>query len=277
MISDKINENELPKTIWFLWLQGLETAPLVVKKCYASWIEHNKDWKIVLLTADNIKDYVSLSIRQMTKQAFSDVLRINLLAKYGGVWVDATCFCVKPLDLWINEYTINGFFAFERPGPDRMISTWFIASKKNNYTTEIYKKAVNTYWTESPDMRFIEISKWHSLNKYLQRYSTKIWFSKFVSKVLKVHPYFWFHYLFEKIYHEDKKVKQMWDETPKISADIPHTLHFAGLFDPMSESIKAEIDNKTAPCYKLTWRYEPSAINNDTVIGYLLNAGQGHE
>src|ERR1700748_2440425 len=102
----------IPKTIWFLWLQGLDNAPLVVQKCYESWLKHNPYWTITFLDETNIRDFVSLPDVQITRQSLSDVLRINLLAKYGGIWVDATCYCVKPLDLWIDQYTTQGFFAF---------------------------------------------------------------------------------------------------------------------------------------------------------------------
>ena len=31
---------------------------------------------------------------------------------YGGFWVDATVYCIKPLNEWIHDYITNGFFAY---------------------------------------------------------------------------------------------------------------------------------------------------------------------
>ena len=272
-------DNDLPKIIWFLWLQGLDEAPLVVKKCHASWLKHNPDWHLILLDENNIGEYADLSLYtpkdNISKQAFSDILRINLLAKYGGIWVDATCFCVKPLDEWLPAYMATGFFAFEKPGPDRMISSWFIASAKYNYITTTYKNKVNAYWDTVPGLAFIESSVWKFLNRKLQQRGPQIWFSYFVHTMLKVYPYFWFHYLFEHIYLKNKQFKQLWDDTPKLSADDPHRLQTIGLFNPLNNETKTEIDQKKSPVYKLTWKFEPTDYKDGTVLDYLLKVSKG--
>jgi hypothetical protein len=268
-----LDNKTLPKTIWFLWLQGIEQAPVVVQKCYASWLKHNPGWEVIFLDENNLTDYVSLKPRQVTKQALSDILRINLLAKHGGIWVDATCFCTQPLDEWLHPYMSSGFFAFNRPAVDRMLSSWFIASDKGNYMILAYQKAVELYWDTNPNLTFFENSRWQFLNRYLQKLGPQVWFGALATKLLKVYPYFWFHYLFENISLRDEKFKQLWDETPKISADIPHKLQFEGLFNPLNEKIKEEIDSKIAPVYKLTWKYDPAEYREGTVLDYLLNSG----
>ena len=267
-----MEKNYLPKTIWFLWLQGLDKAPSIVSKCYESWVRHNPGWEIIFLDENNLPDYITIKPMQITTQALSDIIRINLLAKYGGIWVDATCFCTKPLDSWIERYVTQGFFAFEKPGDDRMLSSWFMASGKNNYISDIYQKAVNTYWEGNSKMVAFETSRWAFLFRKLQRRGTQIWFSPFVTKILRVYPYFWFHYLFESIYIKDKVVREIWHLTPKISADIPHDLQFAGLFNPIREKIKADIDNKISPVYKLKWKFEPELCKEGTILHYLLNS-----
>jgi hypothetical protein len=261
---------QLPKTIWFLWLQGQSEMPLVARKCYESWVKNNPEWEVVFLDKGNVANYITLKNNNLTKQAFSDVLRINLLAQYGGVWVDATCFCIKPLDEWLYGYLTTGFFAFERPGPDRKISSWFIASFKGNYIILTYCEAVNNYWDTNPNLTFYETSKWYAFNNYLKRLKPQAWFNFFATKILKVYPYFWFHYLFEKIYLNDKKVREIWDLSPKISADIPHKLQFLNLFSTINDQIRTEIDQKTAPLYKLTWKFGPSDYHEETIMAYVL-------
>ena len=44
--------------------------------------------------------------------AESDLLRLYLLNKYGGVWVDSTNLCRRPLDDWLPSAARQGFFAF---------------------------------------------------------------------------------------------------------------------------------------------------------------------
>lgn len=267
-----LNNSNLPKIIWILWLQGLDKAPIEVKKCYESWVRHHPDWEVVFLDENDIAKYITLPGRQVAKYVVSEILRINLLAKYGGVWVDATCYCMKPLDEWLPEYMDAGFFAFERPGPDRMLSSWFLASAKYNYITNAWQNRVNTFWKENPALRLIKDTRWNFIYKKLKNANPQIWFNSLFTKILKVHPYFWFHYSFEYIYLRDASFSEAWDSVPKFSADIPHSLQFAGLFTPVTEEIKQEIAQKKSPIYKLTWKYKPEELQPGTVMDYLLNS-----
>lgn len=263
---------DLPKKIYFLWLQGMDNAPLVVKKCYESWIKHNPGWEMVFFDEHNIAEHIDLPEWDIPKYVVSELLRINLLAKYGGVWVDATCFCVRPLDEWLYDYMDAGFFAFDRPGHDRMISSWFLASNKYNYITLAYQKAMTKFWAENTGIRLIEQTKWKFIYKHLEKRNPQIWFSTLFTKILKIHPYFWFHYLFQHVYLKDAGYRELWDSVPKFSADIPHRVLFAGLSNPLTEQLKSEIDQKSTPIYKLTWKYDFEAGNQPgTVLDYLLN------
>lgn len=264
-------DTNLPKKIWFLWLQGLDNAPIEVKKCYESWVNNNPGWEITLLDENNMGQYMPHTKALYTKQALSDVLRINLLGKHGGVWVDATCFCVKPLDEWLPGYMGTGFFAFERPAPDRMLSSWFLASHKYNYITTTYQNKVNAFWAENTGIELIEDTRWNFIYKQLLKLNPQIWFSSLFTKVLRVHPYFWFHYTFAYIYLRDANFRELWDTVPKFSADIPHRLLFAGLFKPVTEELKKEIDQKISPVYKLTWKYKAAEYQPETVMYYLFN------
>ena len=46
------------KTVWILWLQGIEQAPEIVRKCYESWVYHNSDWTVRVLSEDHIEELV---------------------------------------------------------------------------------------------------------------------------------------------------------------------------------------------------------------------------
>jgi hypothetical protein len=262
-----------------MWLQGLQNAPYVVKKCYESWIKHNPNWEITFLHEENLEEYLKLddiianNKHALSKEALADIVRINLLATYGGVWADSTCFCCIPLDDWLREYTQSGFFAFDRPGRDRLISSWFLASRKECYLTVRYCEVVNSYWRDNclSSTRHARIVK--LLTAVLNRNPslTRLWFSVVVRKILKIYPYYWFHYLFARLVREDRLFKQIWTTTPKYSADGPHQLQFFGLLKPVSEQIKLQIDTKKEPLYKLTYKYNQD-ITEDCTLSYLLDS-----
>ena len=45
---------------------------------------------------------------------------------------DATVFCLRPLDDWLDAAYASGFFAFRNPAKDRMMANWFIAAEPDN-------------------------------------------------------------------------------------------------------------------------------------------------
>ena len=101
-----------PKIIWMCWFQGWnnnKNKPLIQQLVYKSCKYHNKDdgWNIILLDNDNIPKYINSTkwyhYQQRTKHGdmgfagLSNIVRMELLSTFGGVWVDATVFCMKPV------------------------------------------------------------------------------------------------------------------------------------------------------------------------------------
>lgn len=111
---------ENSKIIWTLWMQGYENAPELVKSTIDSirkFAELN-NFQFILLEENTIEKYVvfpklikekmDLGVIDYTK--ISDILRVSLLAKYGGTWVDATIYMKEEFDsslLLQNYYTIK--------------------------------------------------------------------------------------------------------------------------------------------------------------------------
>jgi hypothetical protein len=80
--------------------------------------------------------------------SLSDVIRVDLLRRYGGIWADATTYCLRPLNDWIYPAIATGFFAFDRPTDDRMVSSWFLAAQRNSYIVDALFRRIRSYWNE---------------------------------------------------------------------------------------------------------------------------------
>lgn len=141
--------------VWICWLQGMDNAPQIVKDCYSSVQYWLKDREIVVITSDNISDYVSLPDYIMDKWKegiisnahFSDILRIELLIKYGGLWLDATTYLTGP----IPEYVERTDFFVYRNGwmNNEMINmgSWFIYCRfTNNKLLIETRELLYKYW-----------------------------------------------------------------------------------------------------------------------------------
>lgn len=88
--------------VWCCWWQGEAQIPELVKLCNdrLRQLLPGEEAQLHMLTRDNYKNYVNLpdyiidkfEAGKMSITALSDILRVALLAQYGGFWIDATVF-----------------------------------------------------------------------------------------------------------------------------------------------------------------------------------------
>lgn len=84
--------------VWVMWWQGEEAMPPIVRATYGSIRRHARGLEVVLLSKDNWLRYVTpphcvldkINARKITFTTLSDYVRVSLLARYGGVWIDST-------------------------------------------------------------------------------------------------------------------------------------------------------------------------------------------
>lgn len=140
-----------------MWLQGMENAPEIVKTCYNSLVNNLTDKDIILLTEENYRNYVTFPDYIQTKidkgligkAHMSDLLRLELLEKYGGTWIDATVFIS---DKNIPDFIFSSdFFMYQKlkpalDGNPLSVSNWFITSTTNNPILMMTKELLYEYW-----------------------------------------------------------------------------------------------------------------------------------
>lgn len=164
---EKSYQSELPhetsNKVWICWFQGMENAPELVKRCYRSVKENMPDKEIVVLTSENLIEYVDFPkfILDKWKQGIiththmTDLLRLELLIKYGGMWIDATVFCSGKK---IPEYYFDSelfFYQCLKPGRDghsTYISSWLMSASSNNKVLMATRYLCYEYWKENNSM-----------------------------------------------------------------------------------------------------------------------------
>ncbi len=135
-------EVDMPNVIWMYWNTPLETAPEVVKLSIRSWTELNPSHEVRVLTDSNLRETLGFDFHAMFKLATvrlgmaakSDILRLYLLANFGGVWADATTFCLQPLEQWLpSAMSQHQFFSFRhQTNASRPVEAWFLAAPKQS-------------------------------------------------------------------------------------------------------------------------------------------------
>lgn len=129
-------KREIPKTIWIYW--NSQKSSNLINSAVCRIKELNPDHTVNLLNDSNLQQYLgSFNFHNSLSHAHrADLIRLMLLCKFGGIWVDATTLCyssfawvhaIKSADL-IGFYRDCSTIDYEHP----VVESWFLASPKNN-------------------------------------------------------------------------------------------------------------------------------------------------
>ncbi len=231
--KDEALGNSAPK-VWSCWFQGFDSAPELVRICIASRKYFISDKEHVFITLENYSEYISLPqyIEEKFHKGiipmalFSDLIRLELLIRYGGTWMDSTVLCTG------NTYPKSFFdcdlfmFQYLRPKTNAFagISNWFISARSNHRLLLVLRDMLYQYWKD-------------------------------YDCVLQ---YFIFHRFFYMIIHEfPETITNM----PKGIHPAPALLA-KHLTDEYDEKWMSELLAKTC-FHKLTYRLSKQAVNNE--------------
>src|SRR5690606_27264734 len=95
----------IPRRLGSYWHSG--DVPVVVQRCLANWRRLCPGWEINLVLGSELPRYVDpaalpAGFERLTPARRSDWLRLHLLARHGGVWIDASTILTGSLD-WLVE------------------------------------------------------------------------------------------------------------------------------------------------------------------------------
>ena len=217
-----------PGKIWMFWSSGEESAPPIARKCIASIRENLPDREVVVLSERTYRDYVTfpsfiqekIDRGEMMKAHMADLLRLELLIRYGGTWIDATVFCPGGK---IPAYMLDSdLFLFQdlKPGFDghcQRISNWMITARAGNPVLKLTRALLYEYWREHR----------------------------------KCEDYFIFHHFFEMAidaYPEE------WGRVIPFSNAAPHIL-LLRLFEPYDDAVWEAVREMT-PFHKLSYKFD---------------------
>jgi hypothetical protein len=249
-------DSAIPKTIYSMWLQGVDRAPATVRMCLARWATLNPEYELRILQQDDVGELlagVAIDHRLLPPQALSDLLRARVLLARGGVWVDASAYPVRPLRDWLPKFTRRGgFFAFDKPELDRPLSSWFMAAPGGHVLLERWWQEIERYWAKP---RTIARYRDASIPDPGQIPPNPAWeVAPDGGASSDTYPYFWFHYLFAYLLERDAAFAAHWARCTKRSATPTHRLlHLFG-FDGRPAPAWVDEAIRGAPVHKLTWR-----------------------
>ncbi|GAA3940773.1 capsular polysaccharide synthesis protein [Pseudoclavibacter caeni] len=194
----------------------------------------------VVLTPASVPDWVTLPgavvdrLRERPAH-YADFLRLSLLERHGGVWVDATCLLLRSIDEGLAE-------AGPQPGPsllmprwtDREISNWFIAATPGHPLVRLLRAALELWWTE----------------------------------IGTLPDYFLFHRMFAGLLAEYPQAGLLWAGTPWLGSAPAHLLQMV-MFRPYDSDLVAAA-SRLSFAQKLSHKFDADTVPPDSLLARLL-------
>ena len=141
-IPENFENNKVPKIIWSYW--DSHEIPEIVKLSIKSWKKTSPQYKINFMNQKNVEEYVSLPTNWKTLPAYrqSDIIRLRLLEKYGGVWIDASTILLEDLDKFISKNNLTLFITPRSSLENPVFENWFISAPPNNTVIKLWIEEV---------------------------------------------------------------------------------------------------------------------------------------
>lgn len=150
-------EHTHSRKIWFCWLQGMDKMPDIVRACWNSLHRHLGDREIVFIDSDNWREFVELPDYVQQKWAegkipaalFSDLLRLELLTRYGGAWIDSSVLCTGGGQSYLLDADLF-LFQYTKPDSDVFggVSNWFISAVSAHPLLLALRDVLYAYWRD---------------------------------------------------------------------------------------------------------------------------------
>ena len=256
-VDTKIVEEIIP--VWCCWWQGEENMPEIVKMCNDRLKQTILEdcVKLYMITWDNLNDYIEFPAHIMQKYeaglismtALSDILRVMLLNKYGGFWIDSTVL-------------ITGDF------PKEYISNNFYTHRVHGITEKWGREAGRGLWCGF----LMAGSKGNPIFAYLQDAFIQ-WWNDFDMVIDYVILDYFLLSAYKKIPFFQKSI----DSVPDNDVDMFEMYKVLNL--PYSKDLMASLTKRTN-LHKLTYKIDLKRTSEDgseTLYSHLLKCVNAHE
>lgn len=259
-VSRNNQKSEFEKTpIWCCWWQGEEQMPELVKMCHTRLkqvIPCDKA-ELHLITLDNYMTYVTIpehiidkyNAGIITMTTMSDVLRFQLLEKYGGYWLDATVFFTGNI-------------------PEEYFTKSFYCQRMTNNTSYIQREACKGNWCG--------FSMAGEAGNVVFKYMNEA-FSWWWSRHDDIVDYVLIDYLLWTGYRKIPEIKRVIDSVPDNNEDIFEL--YQVLNQPYSSSLYAEKTRRNV-MHKLTYKmdlYDTTDNGEQTMYSHLKSWVYGND
>jgi len=223
------------RPVFTYWHQGFGAAPHLVRRCHDTVREVFGD-RVHALDGESLPYYVDIPavVRERVGTNYthlSDLIRVDLLTRFGGLWLDATCL-VTPDFPTLSDLVDQDFFCFNYSGP--RVGSWLMSSVPGGYSVTMLREAMFLWWER---------------RDYLA-------------------DYFQLHYLLEMLYLLDERFRAEWDASrhqhPRKALALLGELESDDDGDRLAKLVASY------PVHKITYKFGRGAVRPTTVLAAVV-------
>lgn len=220
------------RTIWAYWAQGYDEMPDFFKLCVDTWQRHSPYWDVRILQKSTVHEYLSEAelpnrfMHMLSHQTASDAVRLALLARYGGIYMDVSILLCTDLDRLCWDAIATGskkaavfyhpHYGTESFGGEDLTESWFLATRPGNpfflswrdlFCELLHNRLDIDGLLDHPLYQGIDLSGIDKLNK------------QFVGLTFDFREYLAIHAMCHRLIETDPRARAQWrDEFLRIDA-----------------------------------------------------------
>lgn len=234
--AESLGRDDRSDVIYSYWAQGFGTAPEIVRRCHER-LKERSSAPVLDLDEPGMQKMISLpadiEARGIHPTHRSDLLRLELLARHGGSWLDATCLVMSdPAPELAALREPSGYFAFGKR--NTTIASWLMTSVPDHYLVRMLRAGLHTYWRHHD----------------------------------RLTEYYVLHHIFEALTRLDEEFARLWAATPRRYFDGPFRLRWNFGEPYVEQDFRQMLSGSFV--HKLTYKFQPHEVASGTMLGQLL-------
>lgn len=222
----------------FTYWDNDDKLPQIVSLCRASLNKHISadQFDLIVLNGESYKNWTDFRKEDIkadiTQAHFTDILRVKLLEKWGGFWLDATDMLTCDFYQATTQIRQQNYFMFTYSGS--RTGTWFMYSKPRDYIVSMLSESISLWWEK-------------------QCYLTN---------------YFMLHDIIEMLYWIDVDYRREWDDMLKVHPQ--RALSLLQAYNKTLDWKSFENLAQGSFVHKLTYKYDSGKIIKSSVLENIL-------
>lgn len=276
----------IPNIAWTYWAQGREGSNDCLELCEKSWRDLAGFEEVHVLSQVNLRDYLNPSelpprFELLPVQFQSDLVRLNLLAKYGGIWLDTSTLVTRNVAAWLQSLDLGeGLFLFRNHNGGiggRLFEIGFIAAEPGHPFIVSWADHLERFFryprvhgahsqfstTPSPYKKVFGL-----LNRFLRRSAGRsAWWARFPLRLLPFYPYFITYYIANRLL-QTSSYRDLLERIPFYDARLYLRLRKIVSREGWKALVK-NLEDQSVPIHDLEFRQPMSNSEKDSLNRFM--------